>query len=175
MGRLILASTLARFASEQKSALEAGMVARSGEPWYADAAAALEAEEAGDFSSDEELARLVYREMPFYFAHYGDAERAYVETLSAEIPNADTLRFFNQEVFETFDLRPQLGQIQAPTLVITGDEDFITGPVCADEIAAGIPGAEKVLLPGIGHFVFVEGPEAWRDALLSFLGVAATA
>ena len=173
--RLVLASTLARFAPEQERAMEAGMAARSGEPWYADAVAALEAEQAGNFSSDEELAELVFRELPLYFAHYGDAERAYVDTLRTETPNADTLRFFNQEIFPAFDLRPELGRIEAPTLVITGEEDFITGPVCADEIAGGIAGAEKVVLPGIGHFIFVEAPEQFREPVLSFLGVAARA
>jgi proline iminopeptidase len=173
--RLILASTLVRFAPEQESAMEAAMAARRDEPWYADAAAALEAEQAGNFATDEELEELAMRELPFYFAHYGDAERAYLEMLRADVPNADTLRFFNHEIFPTFDLRPKLERITAPTLVITGEEDFITGPVCANEIAAGIPDAEKVILPGIGHFLFVEGPEAWRDAVLAFLGVTAKA
>ena len=173
--RLILASTLARFAPEQVGAMEAGMAARRGEPWYADAAAALEAEQAGDFATDEELAELAFREFPFYFAHYGDDEKAYVETLRGDKPNAETLRLFNREIVETFDLRQQLERIQVPTLVITGEEDFITGPVCADEIAAGIPGAEKIVLPGVGHFIFVEAPGAFRDAVLSFLGVATRA
>jgi proline-specific peptidase len=173
--RLILASTLARFAPEQVGAMEAGMAARRGEPWYADASAALEAEQAGDFATDEELAELAFREFPFYFAHYGYDERAYVETLRGDKPNAETLRLFNQEIVETFDLRPQLERIQVPTLVITGEEDFITGPVCADEIAAGIPGAEKIVLPGVGHFIFVEAPDAFREAVLSFLRVATRA
>jgi proline iminopeptidase len=173
--RLILASTLVRFAPEQQSAMEAAMATRRGEPWYEDAVAALEAEQAGNFATDEELGELTMRELPFYFAHYGDAERAYLEMLRADVPNADTLRFFNQEVFPTFDLRPQLESIAAPTLVITGEEDFITGPVCANEVAAGIPDAEKVILPGIGHFLFVDGPEAWCDAVLAFLGVTAKA
>ena len=44
--------------------------------------------------------------------------------------------------------------------MITGEEDFITGPACAREIADGIPHAETVVLPGVGHMIFVEGPEA---------------
>ena len=173
--RLILSSTLARFAPEQASAMEAGMAEHSAEPWYSDAAAALEAEQAVRFSSDEELGDLAIREMPFYFASYGEREQAYVEALRAEFPNADTLRFFNKEVFPTFDLRPDLARITAPTLVVAGEKDFITGPVCATEIAAGIEGAELRILPGIGHFVFVEGPAAFREAVLSFLGVASHA
>jgi proline iminopeptidase len=167
--RLILASTLARFAQEQVGAMQAGMAVKAGEPWYDDARAALEAEQRGDFETDAELGELALREFPFYFASYGDTERAYLESLRDDVPNADTLRYFNQEIFPTFDLRPQLEQITAPTLVVTGELDFITGPICANEIAQGLRDARKVLIPGSGHFVFVETPEAFRQVVLDFL------
>jgi proline iminopeptidase len=172
--RLILASTLARFAPEQERAMKAAMAEHAAEPWYTGAVEALEAEQAGSFT-DEELPDLAMREMPFYFARYGDREQSYVEALRTDARNADTLRFFNDEIFPNFDLRPELEQITAPTLVVTGEKDFITGPVCATEIAAGIEGAELQILPGLGHFIFVEGPEAFREAILSFLGVASPA
>jgi pimeloyl-ACP methyl ester carboxylesterase len=53
--------------------------------------------------------------------------------------------------------------------VITGERDFITGPVCAAELTEGIPAPETVVLPGVGHMTFVEGPEQFREAVLSFL------
>jgi proline-specific peptidase len=171
IGRLILASTLARFAPEQVAAMETAMRAYEGEPWYDDARAALEAEEAGEFATDEELAELVFRELLFYFARFGDVERAYLETLRVETPNADTLRFFNQEVFPVFDLRPELERISAPALVVTGERDFITGPVCAAELEQGLREVRKVVIPGAGHFVFVEAPDAFRRAVLEFLQV----
>ncbi len=167
--RLILASTLARFAEAHRAEMVRMMEAKAGEPWYADARAALEAELEGEFSSDEELAELALREFPFYFARYGKAEAAYLERLREEIPNADALRLFNGEIFTTFDLRPELPKIEAPTLVITGEEDFITGPVSSREIAERIPGSKLVLLPGVGHFIFVEAREAFREAVLRFL------
>jgi pimeloyl-ACP methyl ester carboxylesterase len=170
--RLILASTLARFGREQEGAMVAEMGTKGDEPWYEDARAALEAEQAGEFESDEELAALVFRELPFYFNAYGKAEQAYVDTLRAETPNADTLLYFNREIFPTFDLRPDLARIGAPTLVITGERDFITGPVCAEEIADGIVGAELVILPGVGHFVFVEARDRFRAEVERFLAVA---
>ena len=71
--KLVLASTLARFAEEHDRAMRDGMERRSGEPWYEDAREALEREEAGDFEDDEELRELAKREFPFYFAHFGDA------------------------------------------------------------------------------------------------------
>ncbi|HZO61625.1 MAG TPA: alpha/beta hydrolase [Gaiellaceae bacterium] len=166
--RLVLASTLARFAQEQQSAMEAGIEAKAGEPWYADARAALEDEQAGRFEDDAELGELALREFPFYFATYGEAEQAYLETLRGEVPVADALLLFNNEIMETFDLRPDLVRITAPTLVITGDLDFITGPVCAADFAA-IPGGRTVVLPGCGHFIFVEARDRFRDELTAFL------
>lgn len=173
--RLILASTLARWAPDQEAAMEAAVASHADEPWYADAKAALEAEQEGAFATDEELADLALREFPFYFKRYGDRERAYLETLRSETPNADTLRFFNQEIFETFDLRPELKKITAPTLVVTGADDFITGPASAAEIEQGLADVAKVIIPGCGHLVFVEAPEAFGEAVASFLGVPSAA
>jgi pimeloyl-ACP methyl ester carboxylesterase len=166
---LVLASTLARFGSEQEAAMRSGMEKRSNQPWYGDAQAALEEEQAGNFESDEQMAELVFRELPLYFAHYGAAEAGYLDTLKTEVPNADTLRLFNEKIFNTFDLRERLPKITAKTIVITGDDDFICGPVCADEISAGIPGARKVIVGDAGHMLFVEQPQAFHDAVVDFL------
>ncbi len=167
--RLVLASTLCRFGPQQEKAMRAGMDKRSSQPWAADAIAALEEEQAGHFKTDEELSQIVFRELPLYFAHYGAAEAGYLDTLKAESVNADTLKLFNEEIFNKFDLRDSLGAIAAPTLVITGDEDFICGPVCAEEISAGIKGARMVVIGDAGHVVFVEQPQAFHDEVVSFL------
>jgi proline-specific peptidase len=167
--RLALASTLPRFAEPQKEAMEEMMEARAAEPWYEDARAALEAEQAGAFETEDELHELVQREMPFYTARYGDTERAYLASLANDRPNQDALKFFNETTFETFDLRPDLPRIEAPTLVITGEQDFITGPVSAREIAAEIPGAQLEILADCGHFIFIEQPDAFRDTVERFL------
>jgi pimeloyl-ACP methyl ester carboxylesterase len=167
--RLVLASTLTRFQAEQEGAMEAAVRARAGEPWFEDATAALQAEQAGEWGSDEELAGLVLRELPFYFGTYGDREREYVRTLEGEIPVGDALKLFNDEVFTTFDLRPELSRIAAPTLVITGEDDFICGPVCARELADGIAGVKLELLRNCGHFVFVEQPEQFAVEVSRFL------
>jgi proline iminopeptidase len=73
----------------------------------------------------------------------------------------------------TFDLRPGLPKIKSPTLVITGAADFITGPVCAGEIATGITGSKKVILPDTGHFIFIEAADPFREAVRVFLSAGA--
>lgn len=165
--KLVLASTLARFQSEQEEAMRSGLEARSGEPWYPDAVAALEAEQAGAFTSDDELGALVMRELRLYFGHYGEAEAAYLETLT-EVPNGDALGLFNREIFSTFDLRAQLPKITAPTLVITGENDFITGPTCMQDFDL-IPNQHAAILSDAGHFIFVEARSGFRDRIRAFL------
>jgi pimeloyl-ACP methyl ester carboxylesterase len=167
--RLVLASTLARFQAEQEAVMEAAVAAKAEESWFEDSMAALQAEQAGEWGTDQELAGLVVRELPFYFAHYGDRERRYVQTLEGEIPVGDALKLFNDEVFTTFDLRPELARITAPTLVIAGEDDFITGPVCANDLAEGVSDAELVLLPDCGHVIFIEQPERFAAAVGGFL------
>jgi proline-specific peptidase len=169
VGRLVTASTLARFHSEQREAMDRAMEAKAGEPWYEDACAAIRAEQAGEWGTDEELGELVRRELPFYVSRYGHAERTYLASLEGEVWAGDALKLFNEEIFDRFDLRSDLARIEAPTLVIAGGDDFITGPACAREIAAAISGASLVLLPGCGHFVFVEAREAFQASVLGFL------
>ena len=91
-----------------------------------------------------------------------------VQTLEGEIPVGDALKLFNNEVFTTFDLRPDLPRITAPTLVIAGEDDFICGAVCARELAR-IGGTELELLRDCGHFVFVEQPERFAVQVSRFL------
>ncbi len=168
--RLVLSSSLARFGAEQEAAMRAGMEKRSGQPWYPDAAAALQEEQDATFIDDQQLANLFFREFPLYFARYGAVEAGYADTLRSETINADALRLFNEKIFNTFDLRPLLPKITAPTLVITGDDDFICGPVCAAEISAAIPGARQVIVGDSGHMVFVEQAQRFHDEVADFLG-----
>jgi len=167
--KLVLASTLARFGPENEAAMRSGMDRRSNQPWYADALAALETEQAGEFRTDKDVSDLWLREAPLYFARYGPVEAGYLDTLRTETINADALRLFNEEIFTKFDLRPSLKQIKAQTLVITGDDDFICGPLCAEEISAGITGARMVIVGDSGHMVFVEQAQPFHDEVHDFL------
>jgi pimeloyl-ACP methyl ester carboxylesterase len=167
--RLVLVSSLARFGQEQEAAMRAGMDKRSGEPWYPDAVAALDEEQEVTLVDDRQLTDLFFREIPLFFAHYGAVEAGYADTLRSETINADAMKLFNEKIFKTFDLRDRLPSITAPTLVMTGDDDFICGPVCAADISSAIPGAREVIVGDSGHLVFVEQPQAFHDEVADFL------
>jgi proline-specific peptidase len=163
--RVILANSLARLLPE---AMEAEMQTHADEPWYDAARAGLERESAGEYQNEEELREIVLSFMPMYFARYDDTARQYVERSLTERANPDALKVFN-EGLEGWDVRSELAAITAPTLITTGARDFITGPACAQDLAAGIPHAKLVVVEGCGHFPFVECPDRWRKEVASFL------
>jgi 3-oxoadipate enol-lactonase len=63
----------------------------------------------------------------------------------------------------------ELRQIQAPTLVIVGDEDVATTPAKARDIVAAIAGAELVTIPHAGHSSTLEEPAAVTAAIEAFV------
>jgi proline iminopeptidase len=65
------------------------------------------------------------------------------------------------------DLLPRLRALQIPTLIISGDHDFIPGEIAA-HIARAIPGARLVTIRNCGHFSFLERPDDVRRALNEF-------
>ncbi|MFQ5699303.1 MAG: alpha/beta fold hydrolase [Myxococcota bacterium] len=54
------------------------------------------------------------------------------------------------------DTTARLPLIQAPTLVVHGEDDILTPPHLARELASGIPDAELVLMVGAGHLCMAE-------------------
>jgi proline iminopeptidase len=81
----------------------------------------------------------------------------------------EPLRQFNAGEAETMDLRPELGRITAPTLVLVGRYDFITNPQMAADIARHIPNAHLLVFEQSGHMPYVEEPDAWRAAIRNFV------
>lgn len=68
-----------------------------------------------------------------------------------------------------YDALDRIGHITAPTLVITGKEDILLPVKPSEELAAGIPHAELVLLEGGGHASWSEIPDKFNRAVLEFL------
>ena len=67
------------------------------------------------------------------------------------------------------ELRPVLPTIACPTLVLCGAEDTWSPPSQHQEIAAAIPGAHLVVVPGSGHMVTLEAPDAVNAELRRWL------
>jgi pimeloyl-ACP methyl ester carboxylesterase len=67
------------------------------------------------------------------------------------------------------DSRADLAAIHCPTLVLVGEQDVLTPPERAAEIANGIRGSRLVTVPDCGHMSAAEQPQKVTEALLEFL------
>jgi pimeloyl-ACP methyl ester carboxylesterase len=67
----------------------------------------------------------------------------------------------------------RLATIRAPTLVIVGERDVLDFHRVADIMVERIPGAKKVVMPGVGHMANMEAPERFDEIVLGFLVEAA--
>jgi pimeloyl-ACP methyl ester carboxylesterase len=56
-----------------------------------------------------------------------------------------------------------------PTLVLVGEDDVISPPAEARELAGSIPHARLEIIPAAGHLAPYENPEAANDAIVRFL------
>lgn len=62
-----------------------------------------------------------------------------------------------------------LPTITCPTLVMTGEHDAWSPPDQHREFAAAIPGAELAIIPGAGHMLTWEAPDAVNTAIARWL------
>jgi pimeloyl-ACP methyl ester carboxylesterase len=69
-----------------------------------------------------------------------------------------------------FDVSDRLSQVSCPTLVLCGEEDKMVPLRSSQFLADHIPGARLEIVPGAGHMVIQEKPQAVASALLGFLG-----
>jgi pimeloyl-ACP methyl ester carboxylesterase len=72
----------------------------------------------------------------------------------------------------TYDFRPHVGRIAAPTLLIWGDSDRVVPPSVADRYARMIPGARKVIFADTGHAPMLERPALFNDVVDTFVNRA---
>src|SRR4051795_4659476 len=73
------------------------------------------------------------------------------------------------EALAELDLRPQLGQIKVPVLVLVGQHDEATPPPMSEELAAGLPQARLKIIPGCAHVPQLQAPTAFLAAIGDFL------
>jgi pimeloyl-ACP methyl ester carboxylesterase len=71
--------------------------------------------------------------------------------------------------FARADLRPALPAIDVPTLLLHGDADVRAPRSVAEHLHADIRGSRLVMLPGLGHELYLESPDAVLAAVRPFL------
>ena len=113
--------------------------------------------------ADTQFARTVHA------ARRADTQLRDLNRLMAEDVGVDGFRRQQLATMRRPDSRPLLGQIRAPTLVLVGEQDELTPPARAAEIAAAIPGARLLTVPQCGHLSTLEQPAPVTQALCAWL------
>ena len=65
-----------------------------------------------------------------------------------------------------------LREISIPTIVLVGERDALTPPADSEAMAAAIPGARLVTIPGAGHLAPMERPKVVSQVLEDFFAAA---
>jgi pimeloyl-ACP methyl ester carboxylesterase len=68
-----------------------------------------------------------------------------------------------------FDVRDRVSLIQAPSLIIVGDEDRLTPVKWSQFLKDKIPGSSLQVVARAGHMVMLEQPEEVNRSILTFL------
>jgi proline iminopeptidase len=83
------------------------------------------------------------------------------------------LNWFFSTGVHSYDVRPRLGEIKAPTLVLTGRHDWICPPDQSDELMAGISGARQVVFDDSAHRPMREENETFIAVVRGFVSSVA--
>ncbi len=143
----------------------AAMQRRSGEPWYADAVAAVEKAEAGDDSLETRHAYV-----PFFYGRWDEAAQAHAQVGISERSRAVRDSFFADGAFHPGATRAGLGRLAAPVLIYAGELDFSPTPEVAVDAARLFPHAEVVVQPEAAHSPWLDDPAWFTSAINIFLG-----
>jgi proline iminopeptidase len=116
---------------------------------------------AGGEVSDEEWDRV--------FASFGPGVPD--EATMARRVGHSELGAYGMERVRAVDLLDGLGGVQAATLVLVGTEDPVTPVAAAEEIVDAMPHGQVRLevLPGAGHFPWLDQPDLLRAVLADFV------
>jgi proline iminopeptidase len=124
---------------------------------------------AGELDTVEKL-RHYYAVMgPMYAHNYNPTAAAATSRRGTHSPEPLNRAFGPGGFLRSYDLRPGLAGITAPTLILAGRHDWICAPEFSEEIHRLIPGSELRIFENSSHSIRADEPAAMIDAIASFV------
>lgn len=167
LSRLVLVTPSARGFGDIGDDIERIRASRSNEPWYAEAAA-IEAEVA---QLPPQRRNRIDRDLRvFGYARWDERAKAHAASTDGQM-SLRAMAAFASESFrsEGQSFLDALRAVAAPTLVIVGDLDGLTGVKAGHIVAGCLPNATVVEIPDAAHYPWVDTPDQFRDAVAAFL------
>jgi proline iminopeptidase len=107
---------------------------------------------------------------PLYSRRYDPAVAQATRGRAILAPEAITKAFAPGGFLRSFDLRPEVAAITAPTLILAGRHDWICPPEFSEEIHRIIPGSQLRIFENSSHSIRNDEPELLRATIAEFAG-----
>lgn len=123
-----------------------------------------------EIQSDEDMRAVILDELPFYFATYPDEIRQVAEDWAKRtLYSAALSSWWSVHQMPLYDVRPRLGELTMPTLILAGQYDRVCSLNQARIMEQGIPGARLVVFEKSGHMPQMEEPARYIQVVRDFL------
>lgn len=133
---------------------------RTGEPWYAELRDALEADE--PTSAQEVVSQSLF------YGHWDNEARAHAASDQVQ-RNVAATGWFHEDAYEPDRTRAILADLAVPVRILVGERDPWPNQRGAAELAGLFPDASVTVLPGAGHFPWVDDRSAYVEAVAAAL------
>ncbi|MEV6006577.1 alpha/beta hydrolase [Streptomyces sp. NPDC051976] len=143
---------------------------RADEPWYPEAAAALESAFAGTATREDWDAL-----EPFVYGRWDDAAQAHAASGERWRNDEAGEVYYDPRAFDPVAAKAALRSLDAPVLLIAGERDGGPRPQVAAAAAAFFPGGRTAVQPGGAHYPWLDDPRWFVDTMTDFLTAAAFA
>ena len=139
---------------------------RSGEPWFAEAYAAVQAWDGGADTDDNRR-----KAGAFFYGRWDEAAAAHWEhEVYLERPAATAgTGFYADGAFDPQATRDALARLGVPVLVYAGGLDFGPTPEQAAKAASLFPRGKLIVQPAAGHVPWLDDPAFFAGAISGFL------
>jgi proline iminopeptidase len=124
---------------------------------------------AGELNTVEKLQHYYAVMGSLYARNYDAATAAATRGRGTNSPEPLNRAFGPGGFMESYDLRPELSRITAPTLILAGRHDWICAPEFSEEIHRLIPGSDLRIFENSSHSIRVDEPQAMVDAIAGFV------
>ncbi len=124
---------------------------------------------AGKLDTVEKVRRYYEIMGPLYARNYNPEAAKASRARGIISPDALNHAFKPGGFLRSYDLRPELSRITAPTLIIAGKHDWICAPEFSEEIHRLIPHSELHIFENSSHSVRADEPERLRETIADFI------
>ena len=139
---------------------------RADEPWYDEAAEAAEIAPTANPGLRRELDRVM---RPLWYGRWDDRTQAHAASADEQVSLRAAAGYVPGPDYDPAAALASLKGITASVLVVVGDLDALTGVSVADRFVEVLGDAQVAVIPGAGHFPWVDQPDAFREAVARFL------